>query len=640
MSKQRAKASDVLGKRPLLSTVLISLALTLILELLNQRSFGGLFRLLAGSPAVFASNFLIVLFTFSLTLLFRRRVFAVTLVGVVWLLLGITDFFTLTLRGTPFSARDLMLLASFFEVAGVYFKVWHMILMAMFVAGIVVLFVFIFRRAGKSALLSPLRRILTVCAAALLAAAACVYMGLTYDLNGDFLFINDAYETCGFPYCFSCSIFQNGIARPRGYSGDEVGQIVCDIDPEPDGVLPNVIFVQLESFIDPSEIVGMTFDEDPVPNFTKLKAECPSGYLSVPTIGGGTVNTEFEVLTGMNIDYFGIGEYPYESVLKDTACESLAYILSDLTPHAIHDHSGSFYDRNIVYSNLGFETFTSLEYMSDVTVNEAGWAEDRILTKYIREALDSTEGRDFIFAVSVQAHGKYPEDEDEPDDGDDYRGMDYYVSQLSGTDEFIGELTDYLRTRREPTVVVFYGDHLPSLGLADEDLASGTLYKTEYAVWHNMRALGGADEDIEAYRLGARAFELIGFSGGILPEYHRANYGAEDYFEGLEMLQYDLLYGDRHAYRGEEPEATDLRMGLDEIKITSAETRSGKSFIYGENFTPFSVVTINGNRRATEFISPSCLAVSVLPAPGDEVSVVQLATDRVELSKTAVYVFK
>ncbi len=640
MHTKRSRAADILGEKPVLSTVVIALAAALVLEMLNQRSFAGLFSLIFRSPLIFLSSFAIVLFTFSFTLLFRRRVFAVSLVGMVWLLFGITDFFTLTLRGTPFSARDLMLLASFFEVAGVYFKIWHMVLMGLFLAGLVVLFVFIFRRAGKSALLSPVRRAAAVCCAALIAAAAFVYMGLAYDLNGDFLFINDAYETCGFPYCFSCSIFQNGIAKPRDYSVEEVGQIVGDIDPEPEGVLPNVIFVQLESFIDPSEIKDMVFEDDPVPNFTRLKAECPSGYLSVPTIGGGTVNTEFEVLTGMNIDYFGIGEYPYESVLQDTPCESLAYILSDLTPHAIHNHSGSFYDRNVVYSNLGFKTYTSLEYMSGVTVNESGWAEDRILTKYIREALDSTEGRDFIFAVSVQAHGKYPEDEDEPDDGDDYRGMDYYVSQLSGSDEFIGELTEYLKARREPTVVVFYGDHLPSIGLEDEDLASGTLYKTEYAVWYNYGVLEGEDEDLEAYRLGSRVFELIGFSGGIMPEFHKANYGAETYYDELELLQYDLLYGDKHAFQGEPPVPTELQMGLDEIKISSAETRSGKTFIYGENFTPFSVVTVNGNRRATEFVAPSCLSVSVTAEPGDEISVVQLATDRVELSRTQTYVFR
>ena len=129
MHTKRSRAADILGEKPVLSTVVIALAAALVLEMLNQRSFAGLFSLIFRSPLIFLSNFAIVLFTFSFTLLFRRRVFAVSLVGMVWLLFGITDFFTLTLRGTPFSARDLMLLASFFEVAGVYFKIWHMILM-------------------------------------------------------------------------------------------------------------------------------------------------------------------------------------------------------------------------------------------------------------------------------------------------------------------------------------------------------------------------------------------------------------------------------------------------------------------------------------------------------------------------------
>ena len=88
------------------------------------------------------------------------------------------------------------------------------------------------------------------------------------------------------------------------------------------------------------------------------------------------MNSEFEVLTGMNIDDFGIGEYPYKTIVKETACESLAY---DLKPYgyqafAIHNNTGDFYDRNLVYPNLGFDTFTSVEYMWPDNYTPMGWA--------------------------------------------------------------------------------------------------------------------------------------------------------------------------------------------------------------------------------------------------------------------------
>ncbi len=641
MVKTRRKLNDILDSRPFLSTVVLAVVLTLVTELLNRRSAAGLFQFIAQRPLAFLANFAIILLTLAVALFFRRRIFVLSLVCVIWICFGLTDFFTLIFRGTPFSARDFALIVSFLEVADVYFKVWQMILMALFVAGLVFAFIVIFRKAPKCRALAPVRSVLGFAAALCIAAGGCVYMQLTYDLNADFLFINDAYDTCGFPYCFSCSIFQNGIACPDEYSEEEVEDILETIDPEPDGLLPNIIFVQLESFIDPKGIKDAVFEEDPVPNFTKLKEDCPSGYLTVPTIGGATVNTEFEVLTGMNIDYFGIGEYPYESILKETTCESIPYILDSLTSHAIHDHNGSFYDRNVVYSNLGFDTFTALEYMNDVPINPSGWAEDSILTGCISDCLTSTEGRDFIFTVTVQAHGRYPDDDD-PDSVEtenDYPGFDYYVNQLSGTDAFIGDLLEYLKSYPEPVVAVFYGDHLPSIGLEPEDLESGTLYETEYAIWYNRGALKAADRDIETYRLSSLVFDVTSIGGGILPEYHRAYYGTEEYAEGLELLQYDMLYGERAAYEGDVPQPTELRMGLHDIKISSAEKSSGKIFVYGENFTPYSVIYIDGHRRGTEFIDSGCIATKAGARPGDLITVAQLANDRVLLSETEPYIF-
>ena len=46
--------------------------------------------------------------------------------------------------------------------------------------------------------------------------------------------------------------------------------------------------------------------------------------------------------------------------------------------------------------------------MQNVEQNPLDWAKDAVLTQEILKALDSTEGQDFVFAISVQGHGKYP----------------------------------------------------------------------------------------------------------------------------------------------------------------------------------------------------------------------------------------
>ena len=91
-----------------------------------------------------------------------------------------------------------------------------------------------------------------------------------------------------------------------------------------------------------------------MPNWTALKEAYSSGYLTVPVVGAGTANTEFEVLTGMSSRFFGPGEYPFQTCLKDQTVESVAYDLKEngYATHAIHNHRAAFYSRNEVYPNL------------------------------------------------------------------------------------------------------------------------------------------------------------------------------------------------------------------------------------------------------------------------------------------------
>ena len=95
--------------------------------------------------------------------------------------------------------------------------------------------------------------------------------------------------------------------------------------------------------------------EDPIPNFHNLEANYSTGYLTVPVVGAGTANTEFEVLTGMSMQYFGTGEYPYKTILKQTDCESIADDLSQIGygTHVVHNNTATFYSRNNAFFHDG-----------------------------------------------------------------------------------------------------------------------------------------------------------------------------------------------------------------------------------------------------------------------------------------------
>src|SRR5699024_6099766 len=103
-----------------------------------------------------------------------------------------------------------------------------------------------------------------------------------------------AYEDYGFPYCFSASLFNTGINEPAGYSEETMDKISDNVEitkastGRSDEELPNVMFVQLESFFDPTEVEWLRFSEYPILNLSKLFNEYSRGYFKVPSVGAGT----------------------------------------------------------------------------------------------------------------------------------------------------------------------------------------------------------------------------------------------------------------------------------------------------------------------------------------------------------------
>ena len=420
---------------------------------------------------------------------------------------------------------------------------------------------------------------------------------------------------------------------------------------------PNIIFVQLESFYDLSSLKGFEFSDELMPNFTKLKESCMSGVLTVPSIGAGTANTEFEILSGMSMSLFGMGEYPYESVLQKQACESICYILEPYgyTSHAIHNYKGYFYSRNIAFSSLGFNTFTSLEYMQGVKTNALDWAHDDVLLPCINDCLDYTDGPDFIQCVTVQGHGKYPSSsyEGEADDpidvisypkGASYHGYRYLANQIRQTDDFIGNLISLIQARGESTVVVFYGDHIPNLGMQEDWLADGmTLYSTEYVIWKSD-GIASADKNFNAYQMSSEVLGLLGIDGGMMPTLHRSRESKDEalYKLDIHMLQYDLLYGDCVAYGGELPfKRTDIKMGVKDITVTDVYQFGENVYVKGTAFTKYSKIFVNGIIRETEYIDPQTLILNDYePKNGDVIKVIQVSDLIFHLSSTDGYVYE
>lgn len=668
-----------IAKTGIFQCVVLAIVLDIILEILGRHSFLDTMKYIVDEPLVFLYNCSIIFFTLTLALLMRKRVFGYGIISFAWLLCGITNCIVLGFRITPFSAIDMLMARNTITIIDKYFTVWQIvaIVAALFLALVAIIVLFL-----KSPTIQG--NIYRVRTTVMIVATFCIVMLFTkialnaQAISDNFANLATAYDKYGFVYCFSNSVVDVGIGEPDDYSEEKMLEIKEELDTvKASGARfakkkPNVIVVQLESFMDPSYVKNLSFNMNPIPNFTKLKEECASGFLTMPAIGAGTANSEFEVLSGFDVAYFGAGEYPYKTVLGDTTCETMATQLKKLgySTHAMHNHDGTFYDRYIVYKNLGFDTFTPMEYMYDVEHTQKNWEKDNVLTGEIMKTLKATENQDFIFTVSVQGHGRYPSELDYENysysvkvTGTESESLDnewtYYCNQLYEMDEFIGALIEELENFDEDVVLVMYGDHLPGFDLSDEDVENGNLYQTEYFIWSNMKNFSAKKEDIAAYDLSTKLFDVVGFEKSYMQKF-RTLYSEEDeaYNDIIWNIQYDMLYGERYMYPDGWPyEPTDMQYGIEPISITDitegdyqmlpenpeeAPEQLHGYYIKGENFNECSFVWIDdGFKKDTIYIDRNTLFIPDIEfEDGEEICVAQVGDDSIGIGKTEPFIYQ
>ncbi len=654
MKKSLRTIIKIYADHPRVFLLLAALALNVVIESLSRRNLLGGFFFIFQHPLMFLYNALIIYTTLSLCLVFKKRVFFLSLLSILWLSCGIANFIILGFRTMPFSAVDLQIFSSVFTIMFVYLEPWQVASIALLVAATVVSLVVLWVKSPKfKGRITYLKTSVAIASTFLLIAIVQNSTNAAATSQGNFPNITDAYRERGFAYCFSNSIIDQGIDRPEDYDMSYMESFRREMDRARVGtqpaVTPNILMVQLESFFDANLLKDMQFNENPVPNFTELKERYGGGFLSVPSVGAGTANTEFEVLTGVSLDFFGASEYPYRSELMKKSLESVCYNLQPYgyKSHAIHNNDGSFYDRNKVFPNLGFDYFTSIEYMEDVEENPMGWAKDGVLVKEVADLLTHTASRDFVYAISVQAHGKYPADvlegapnnisitsSDQEMTEDSIHGFEYFLNQICEVDLCIKEMTDYFSNYYEPTLIVFYGDHLPSLGLEADDLENGDLLQTEYVVWNNF-GLPVVKKDLEAFQLSSHLFNLLDFNGGYVSTYNQFFSEDADYPFGLQYLGYDMLYGDSEALY----HPSDMKMGIRDVTITNVAAspdNKNELMILGERFTPYSTVMVDGKRLDATFLDSKRLVVHEADRlrKGDLITVAQIGTDSEVLSET------
>ena len=347
-------------------------------------------------------------------------------------------------------------------------------------------------------------------------------------------YVPAVFNELGFPYCFCHQFTTYPVDKPEGFSKSEAAGWETGEQPGL-GKDVNIIMVMNEAFSDITD--GSMFNwaegDDPLPNLHALQNDphALTGHIVVPGFAGGTANTEFDVLTGMQTN-----------ALSDTTTSAMRVINRNLDSlfrvfgadgyrtSFYHPGDAWFYNRENVYRWLGAENTVFAKDMQDPEY-KGRWVTDDYMAGQIEEEFETavSEGRPlFNYTTTIQNHMSYTADKYgeghtfapvsvTADISDETRTMlEVYTEGVRDADAMLGRLTTYFAERSEPVVLVFYGDHLPYLGdnqkgyaelgsevaIAENDRTDILCsYKTPYVIWTNAAAADALDWEAAAKQL-------------------------------------------------------------------------------------------------------------------------------------------
>ena len=665
-SRVRRKWLSLWDKSAFWMQIPLSLIIIFIMEWLSRHSFTAAVGFVVHHTGPFLFNSYCVFVVLSIVFLSKRRGWWRVFLSMFFIILGIINSVILLNRVSPFGYTDLYMIGDLLTMQDSnYFSAQQaMMAIVALIIYIVIMVVYAIRGHKKQDCKPFWQRLVLVIALFASLYPSTLFLRNSGIMTSYFGNLAQGYLDYGYLYGFSTSVLDRGMNRPFGYSEAKIDSIVENDTAyvqtlhKADGDMPNIVVILLESFYDVSECKFLETNEDPIPFIHSLEQNYSTGHCIVPVVGAGTCNSEFEVLTGLSCGFFGPGEYPQKTILKQVDVESYADVLSELGygTHVVHNNGGNFYSRKNAFSQMGFDTFTSKEMLDITEYTPLGnWPTDDILLGATLDAMDTTEGSDFIYTITVEGHGSYPtyEVEEDPEikvkaqgktEEENY-AWSYYVNRIHNVDDFIKQYIEAFDERGEDTLVIMFGDHLPTMGLTNDEVATNDLYQTKYFTWNNFD-MPKEDMDLTTYQLVSEYLNRLGIHNGNINGYHQTamatgkKYGTNGYMNDLRMLQYDIMYGNRYTYKaGTEYKPTDIEMGVKDINIDRAYFFNGRLHIYGDQFTKWSKVFVGDEQVSTKYESGQVLTIKASDVKnGDKIKVCQMGSSNTVFRESNEYV--
>ena len=434
------------------------------------------------------------------------------------IIFSLTNYFTTTFRGIPILASDLTIMGTAMNVVGNY-KYSLDLTRTITLLGLITWCILLFR-VKRLRLPKGKKRISAILVSAAICFASFWIMIYTPVMTVTPMHVTvntfrpiKSYRKNGCVLTFMRSIQLMIIHKPDGYSANAAEEIAAPYRSETssgNAKTPNVIAIMDEAFADLQAVGDFRTSEDVMPFYHSLTKNTVKGFSYVSVFGGQTANTEFEFLTGLSKAFVPASATPYQLYIK---C-----LLPGLTTHlgnqdyqgmlAFHPFRANGYNRDHVYPNLGFSDFISLKDLdvsaSDKIRNFVSDAADfQVIIDQYEQAKKKSNAPFYLFNVTMQNHSGYDQDFDNLDmpisieEKCDDPELKRYLNLIHHSDTALKSLIEYFSKQKDPTVIVFFGDHEPGLsnevyskilGKNVEKLSAEenmNLYKTPFLIWAN-----------------------------------------------------------------------------------------------------------------------------------------------------------
>lgn len=561
--------------------ILYPLFLSILLEYNICQNFNTTLKFLIKKPNILLFNIIICSILFTLIfLILKKSYLSMILHGSMLYILSCIEYFKYKTSGSHLVISDLLMTKNLSDVGKfASLKITYPLILNFI---LLVLYIFLAYKNNLNLDFSLKKRIsscvfisllITITLTTSISANIFSVFEIGTKVATNILESNEQFNDIGFlPYLTKTTSedLMDIVNPPENYSYDSIKKLLTNSGTATNSEAisknsPNVVFIMSESFSDFRIFESLNIDDSIYSDFDSVGSEGYIGNCIVPTFGGYTTRTEFELLTGLPTYAINTPSVPQNLLKKQEIIDTFPSYFKSIGYNTayIHPFSKTFYDRDTLYTEYGFDNLYFDDNMTVETENFRRYISDKSVFNQIKDVLQKNEKPSYIFATTMQNHQPYYEETAEGENQ-----LSYYLEGVKKTSHELREFTNWLKEFSEDVLLVFVGDHFPfftpddnvyeRLGISDDN--AKLIYNQKYILWNNYNSniLNQDIDTISAFYIPYIVTDLINSKNtdfiktmknimNEYPLYSPSIQSSNSRNETLDLITYDKVIGENYS---------------------------------------------------------------------------------------------